>query len=426
MDIVFEVEVGDIVAFQADVIALKFSQNLYGADRVVAGILGKGLREMRRLLPELGSHKLIPGPREMGATSVLFISVPALYHFRYEEIREFAAAVLKVLAEDAPTVRHLAMTIHGVGYGLDEAESLRSQLAGCMDALEAGQYPSLLERISIVEQSPGRAQQLMQVLDEAVPGHVVTIPSLGSSIDRSALVTDVGRESASKPHAVVVMPSSDELDDYYYFGIKFPVNEAGYLCERAKPPKVDIGGGSVGEPGLKKPEVKSTYLAELHRLISKSFDEGELRTLCFDLAVDYDSLRGEGKESKSRELVLYLSRRARVVELIDSARERRPKASWPELFQDVSPKQLLLEQFKSQVDTASFLIAELTDLDPNTLLLVGYAWGKGQPTILLVREGKALPFDLQGQRCLVYNRIRDLNEMLAKELLQAEDKTTIV
>lgn len=72
------------------------------------------------------------------------------------------------------------------------------------------------------------------------------------------------------------------------------------------------------------------------------------------------------------------------------------------------------------------MIADLTSLDPNTLLLVGYAWGKDCPTILLAKEGTNLPFDVRGQRCLVYSRILDLNEMLAQELLNTGDKTTIV
>ena len=48
-----------------------------------------------------------------------------------------------------------------------------------------------------------------------------------------------------------------------------------------------------------------------HTLV-KLYDLEELRTLCMDLDVDYDSLRGEGKAAKARELVLYLDRRGRL------------------------------------------------------------------------------------------------------------------
>jgi hypothetical protein len=83
MEVFLAIQVGDVTTFQTDVLALKFAQGLYGADRAVAGILDKDLSEMRRLLPELGSHQLMPAPNEMMATSILFISVPYLSSFRY-------------------------------------------------------------------------------------------------------------------------------------------------------------------------------------------------------------------------------------------------------------------------------------------------------------------------------------------------------
>jgi hypothetical protein len=352
------------------------------------------------------------------------VRVVDTYH--YEEIREFAANVLKVLAKDAPSTRHLAMTIHGVGYGLDETEALRAQLAGYIDALELGQYPPRLKRISIVERGPDRAQRLMAVLNSAIPGCTIEVPTAHSSIKRSSLVTNVGRESTNKPHVFVMMPSDKEMDDFYYFGVKFPANEAGYLCEKANLPGSGVTSALVDETAAGSHEATSTCLADIHRLVVERFDEEELRMLCFDLGVDYDSLRGEGKEGKARELLLYLSRRARVLELVDRVRTQRPNMIWPDLLQDTSSEYLLLEREKSRIDTASFVIAELTTLDPNILLLVGYAWGKGCPTILLAKEGASLPFDVRGQRYLAYSRIRDLNEMLTHELLDVEDETTIV
>ena len=47
----------------------------------------------------------------------------------------------------------------------------------------------------------------------------------------------------------------------------------------------------------------------LRRLITERFDLEELRTLCFDLGVDFDSLPGEGKAAKARELVALFARR---------------------------------------------------------------------------------------------------------------------
>jgi hypothetical protein len=46
----------------------------------------------------------------------------------------FARKSLAVLATTLPSVSRVAMTLHGVGYGLDEVESFRSELAGLLDA----------------------------------------------------------------------------------------------------------------------------------------------------------------------------------------------------------------------------------------------------------------------------------------------------
>ncbi len=50
-------------------------------------------------------------------------------------------------------------------------------------------------------------------------------------------------------------------------------------------------------------------LSDLRRLLIDSFDYEELRTLCFDLGLDYDFLPGEGKGAKVREIVSYMQRR---------------------------------------------------------------------------------------------------------------------
>jgi len=53
-----------------------------------------------------------------------------------------------------------------------------------------------------------------------------------------------------------------------------------------------------------KPDANKYNLVELRRSLEETFDLEEFRTLCFDLGVDYDALRGEGKSAKIRELWL--------------------------------------------------------------------------------------------------------------------------
>ena len=69
-------------------------------------------------------------------------------------------------------------------------------------------------------------------------------------------------------------------------------------------------------------------LIELHQILVERFNEGELRTLCFHLGVDYDSLPGEGKADKARELVAYLERRNRIPELVRAGKQLRPDVAW--------------------------------------------------------------------------------------------------
>ncbi len=72
-------------------------------------------------------------------------------------------------------------------------------------------------------------------------------------------------------------------------------------------------------------------LSKLYKVLSDRFSDGELQSLAFDLEIDYESLPGEGKLSKARELVAYLERRGRVRDLIDYIARARPDISQDEL-----------------------------------------------------------------------------------------------
>jgi len=61
--------------------------------------------------------------------------------------------------------------------------------------------------------------------------------------------------------------------------------------------------------------------AQLRRLLDESFNETELRNLCFDLGIDYESLPGDGKSAKARELVMYCERHKRLAELQKAIRQ---------------------------------------------------------------------------------------------------------
>lgn len=62
----------------------------------------------------------------------------------------------------------------------------------------------------------------------------------------------------------------------------------------------------------------------LRRILDERFDLEEIRNLCFDLDIDFDNLRGEGK--KSREVVAYCRRLGRLEELATQIAGLRPGA----------------------------------------------------------------------------------------------------
>jgi len=73
------------------------------------------------------------------------------------------------------------------------------------------------------------------------------------------------------------------------------------------------------------------YLSRLRSTLETRFDEGELRTLCFELRVDYDDMPGLGKAGKARELVAYLGRRGRISDLVITGKHSRPDIPWDDI-----------------------------------------------------------------------------------------------
>ena len=88
------------------------------------------------------------------------MGVPPLYELGYSEIREFANRAMQILAKNMPSAKHIALTIHGPGYGLDETECFLAQIAGLVDAFRSEAVPPFLQQITIVEKNQGRSAAL--------------------------------------------------------------------------------------------------------------------------------------------------------------------------------------------------------------------------------------------------------------------------
>ncbi len=53
-----------------------------------------------------------------------------MYDFDYASIRAFTVVAFNTLAKQDVPKKHIAMTIHVMGFGLDETESLMAQIGG--------------------------------------------------------------------------------------------------------------------------------------------------------------------------------------------------------------------------------------------------------------------------------------------------------
>jgi hypothetical protein len=77
-------------------------------------------------------------------------------------------------------------------------------------------------------------------------------------------------------------------------------------------------------------EQRNAWLIKVRELLAFHFNEGELRSLCADLGIDYDDLPGSSKADKARELVLYCERHGRLDDLIKRCRTLRSNVDWPD------------------------------------------------------------------------------------------------
>lgn len=72
------------------------------------------------------------------------------------------------------------------------------------------------------------------------------------------------------------------------------------------------------------------HLTNLRKQLATTMNDDELETLCFDLGVDYENLKGDSKEAKARELVLHCDRTGKLAELNGLCQAMRPNVVWTE------------------------------------------------------------------------------------------------
>ncbi|MCA9970238.1 MAG: hypothetical protein KC425_08485, partial [Anaerolineales bacterium] len=74
----------------------------------------------------------------------------------------------------------------------------------------------------------------------------------------------------------------------------------------------------------------TAYWPRLHRQIHANFTLEDVRTLCFNLSVDFDDLAGEGKTAIIWSLLRHLFDHKRIPDLLAELRRKRPSIPWPD------------------------------------------------------------------------------------------------
>jgi hypothetical protein len=316
----------DVFSYSSDLLVLKHAQASYGVDERAAHLAGIDVTT----LPEVGGYLLTREPSSIPYRNLIFLGVEPIYAFDYRSIRDFSRRALAAASGISPPIREISMTLHGVGFGLDETEAFESEVAGIVEAIDLGNCPKNLLAVSIIERDESRANRMRQalaaLLEPVVTGREPLEDGATEEGFQPRRINSVGYDSAARPHAFVAMPFNGSFEDIFYYGIAPPVRAAGLLCER----------------------------------------------------MDMISFIGD---------------------VIDNMRKR--------------------------ISSAAIVVADLSEANPNVYLEIGYAWGVGIPCVLICNRKTDLKFDLQGQHCLFYGSIMELEKALSAELMTLSAQTSL-
>ena len=70
---------------------------------------------------------------------------------------------------------------------------------------------------------------------------------------------------------------------------------------------------------------------QLRYAINEYFSESDIKELCFDLEIDFESLAGQSKPEKVIELITLFFRNGKIEDLIDYCSDFRPNVSWDKI-----------------------------------------------------------------------------------------------
>lgn len=152
-----------------------------------------------------------------------------------------------------------------------------------------------------VENGRNQPEPVYNTITPGNRGYVINGESTSHQSDRSP---QTGATAVSTPN---VTPHSDE-----------PV-----------PPPLYFRAGS-GDTATHSAsgELTLAQISQLGREICAHFSENELRSLCFDLDVNFDSLPGSNTREKTNEMIRHFSQRGQINDLLRILRIKRPNFNW--------------------------------------------------------------------------------------------------
>jgi len=223
----------DGLTYGTDVLVLKHAQDLYGLDAQVVRRIGLS----RDLFPKPDGFRIARAPTGVAAANVLLVGTRPIREFSYIDIRRFGYKALCSVASALPQATELALTLHGVGYGLDEVECFQAEVAGILEAVDSCDIPRTLTTVTFLEINPGRAARMRAMLSQLTDEKQVTTFGVQRAVrsvegEHVPAGLSAGSDAAKREHAFVAMPFDELFEDLFHYGISNAVRGNGLLCER--------------------------------------------------------------------------------------------------------------------------------------------------------------------------------------------------